>query len=308
MKIEQSLLTGVIVLVGAVAAISAPTGSAGNEGQVVITVLPAQSGSPAPELQLHELSAVQGKSSVPVVGLQRLSGDLAGMQLFVLLDDSTRSSSLGTHIGELKTFLECLPATTQVAVGYMQNGTFPMTQSFTTDHAKAADSLRPPLAAPGRNGSPYFALSELVKHWPSKEVTARRAVVMLTDGVDPYFGAAFTDDPYVDTAIQDAQKEGVTVYPIYLRGAGLYGRSDWVTNMAQSRLDQLAENTGGHAYFQGFSDPVTISPFLKDVEDRLDNQYRVTIAGLSRKGLQPVKLRSELPGLKIYAPTQIFVR
>ena len=98
------------------------------------------------------------------------------------------------------------------------------------------------------------------------------------------------------------------VYSIYLRGAGVYGRSGWVTTSAQSRLIEVGEETGGYAYFQGFTDPVTISPFLNDFKSRLENQYRVTIEPLSEKGVQPVKLRTEAPGLKIQAPTRIYMR
>jgi hypothetical protein len=98
------------------------------------------------------------------------------------------------------------------------------------------------------------------------------------------------------------------VYSIYLRGAGLYGRGSWVTTFAQSRLMEVSGETGGYAYFQGMTDPVTISPFLKDFQDRLDNQYRVTFQALQNKGVQPVKLRTELPGLKVEGPTHIYVR
>jgi hypothetical protein len=99
----------------------------------------------------------------------------------------------------------------------------------------------------------------------------------------------------------------VMVYAIYLRGAG-DGRSGWVTLAGQSRLIQVSEETGGHAYFQGFTDPVTISSFLTDIQDRFANQYQVTIEVSGEKGEQPVKLRTELPGLKIEGPTHIYVR
>jgi hypothetical protein len=275
---------------------------------MVITVRLAPGGNRSQSLEAGDLKVLEGKTPAPVVGLQRLAGDLADMQLFVFLDDSTRSSSLGTHLPELRTFLESLPATTEVAVGYMRNGTFALAQAFTADHQKAAGALRLPEAIPGENGSPYFALSDLVDHWPSKQSTGRRAVLMLTDGVDPYFGTAIMDDPYVDAAIHDALKESVMVYSIYLRGAGLYGRNDWVTNFAQSRLIEVTQETGGYAYFLAFTDPVTISPFLSDFRDRLDNQYEVTVEALNKKGVQPVTLRAELPGLKIQGPTHIYVR
>jgi hypothetical protein len=276
---------------------------------MVITVEPAHQGGSRPSsLQAGDVTVTQGKTSVPVARLQRLSGGLADMQLFIFLDDSTQSSSLGLHLPELKTFLKSLPATTQVAVGYMHNGTFALAQGFTADHQKAADALRLPAAIPGENGSPYFALSDLVNHWPSKEPAGRRAVLALTDGVDRYYDTRTADDPYVDTAILDAAKNGVAVYSIYLRGAGFYGRGDWVTTIAQSRLIQVSQETGGYAYFQDFSDPIAIAPFLSDFADRLENQYLLTLKALSGHGMQPVKLRTELPGLKVEGPSRIYVR
>lgn len=311
MKIKQGVVGGMIAvaLVAVNPGISASIPNAtGVPIQMVITVRSAPGNGRPESLEAGDLTVLRGNTPEPVVRLQRLAGDLADMQLFVLLDNSTRSSSLGIQLPELKTFLQSLPATTQVAVGYMHNGTFALTQAFTAEHQKAASALRLPVALPGENGSPYFALSDLVKHWPSKQSTDRRAVLMLTDGVDRYYSTASMDDPYVDAAIRDVLKEGVMLYSIYLRGAGLYGRSDWVTNFAQSRLIEVSQETGGYAYFQGFTDPVTISPFLKDFQDRLDNQYQVTIEALNEKGVQPVKLRTEVPGLKIQGPTHIYVR
>ncbi len=230
------------------------------------------------------------------------------MQLFVFLDDSTRSASLGTHLPELKVFLKSLPSTTQVAIGYMRNGAFALAQPFTWDHDKAATSLRLPESLPGANGSPYFALSDLARHWPSTQPSGRRAVLMLTDGVDRYFNSADMDDPYVDAAVRDALKAHVMVYSIYLRGAGRYGHGDWVTNFAQSRLIQVSEETGGNAYFETFSDPVTIAPFLNDLQERFDNQYQMTFRAQPQKGVQPVKLRPESPALKVQGPTRIYIQ
>ncbi len=301
-----------MIAVGLLAASPGFAGSIPSAGgvptEVVITARAASDRSQHETLKAGDVKVLQGNTPVPVVGFERLAGNLADMQLVVLLDDSTRSSSLGIQLPQLKTFIQALPATTQVAVGYMRNGTFSPTQSLTTDHEKAADALRLPQAIPGGNGSPYFALSDLVKHWPSKQATGRRAVLMLTDGVDRYYGSAIMDDPYVDSAMRDALKKGVLVYSIYLRGAGLYGRGGWVTNVAQSRLQEVSQETGGHAYFQDFTDPVSISPFLHNFQDRLNNQYKITIEALNHKGVEPVKLRTEVPGVKIEGPTHIFVR
>jgi len=310
MKIKR-VMTGVVaaILAAGSAAISAPkTNTTGGSTQMVITVRSALPDNRSDGLAIGDLTVLRGNSTASVVRLERLSGDLADMQLFILLDDSSRSASLSVHLPALRTFLHSLPSTTQVALGYMRNGTFGVVQAFTADHNKVASSLRLPASIPGENGSPYFVLSDLAKHWPSKQSTNRRAVLMLTDGVDPYYGAGDMDDPYVNAAIHDALKESVMVYSIYLRGAGLYGRTDWVTNFAQSRLIEVSEETGGHAYSMGFTDPVTITPFLRDLQDRLDNQYRVTIEALNDKGVQPVKLRTELRGVKVENPTHVYVR
>jgi hypothetical protein len=311
MKFEQGLVTGMLVMAFGAAspgcAASIPNAT-GDPIHMVITVRPGPGGSRPESLEARDVTVQRGNTSMPVVRLQRLAGNLADMQLFVLLDDSTGSSSLGTQVPQLKTFLDSLPASTQIAVGYMRNGTVAMAQAFTADHQKAASALRLPESVPGANGSPYFALSDLVKHWPSKESTDRRAVLMLTDGIDRYYDTATIDDPYVDAAIRDAMKESVMVYSIYLRGAGLFGHSRWATDFAQSRLMEVSRQTGGYAYFQGLTNPVAISPFLNDLQDRLANQYQVTTEWWNEKGMQPVKLRAELPGLKIEGPTHILVR
>jgi hypothetical protein len=258
-------------------------------------------------LQASDLTIAQKNTPMPVLGLQRLTGAMADMQLFVLLDDSTRSASLGVQLPEIKEFLKSLPATTQVAVGYMRNGTFALAQAFTADHQQAADALRLPTAMPGENGSPYFVLSDLAKHWPSAQATGRRTVLMMTDGVDRYYDTAIVDDPYVDSAVRDALKGGVAVYSVYLRGAG-DGRSLRATNFAQSRLLQVSEETGGYAYFQGLTDPVSVAPFLKDFRRRLENQYKLTFDAHGEHGVQAIKVRTELPSLKIESPSRIYVR
>jgi len=119
MKIDQVVVTGMMAI-----ALSASPNADGVLTPMVITVRPASE-----SLEARDLTVLQGNTRVPVVRLQRLTGDLADMELFVLLDDSTRSSSLGIQLPELKTFLQSLPATTQVAVGYMRNGTFVLAQA-----------------------------------------------------------------------------------------------------------------------------------------------------------------------------------
>ena len=238
MKISTAgSVVAALVTVGLGISLAVPD-AADVQTQMVVTARPSKAGAAPVSLAANDLTVRAGKTSLPVVRLDRLAGDMAGMQLFIFLDDATRSSALGDQLGQLKTFVQSLPASTQVAVGYMKNGGVALKQGFTTDHAQAAGALGLPMAMPGMNGNPYVALSDLVKHWPSQEATNRRGVLMLTDGVDRYWGARVVNDPYVEASARDALKAGVTVYSIYLRGAGFYGESDYVTNIAQSRLNR----------------------------------------------------------------------
>jgi hypothetical protein len=269
--------------------------------RMVITVRQPQQITPG------DVILSEDNTRLRVDNVQPLPPDLSDLQLFIYLDDSTRSSSLGIHLNELKSFVSSLPPTAKVAIGYMRNGTFAMAQPFTTDHQKAAASLRLPESLPGANGSPYFALSDLVKHWPSKE-PGRRTVLMLTDGVDRYYDQVEVDDPYVNTAISDSLKNGVEVSTIYLRGSGQFGRGAWTKDMAQSRLTQVTDQTGGYAYFEAFTDPVDIAPFLKDFHERLQDQYLISFEAANRRGVQPVKLHTELPGVKLEGPSMVYVK
>lgn len=294
----------IAVLTAGVAATAAYAAPIPSVGQMVITIQ-SRHGEPPAGLNREDVMAYSGKTRVPVTDLQKLDGNNAGMQFFILLDDSTSSSSLGVHLPELRDFVKSLPPATEVAIGYMRNGGFSLAQPFTADHAAAAATLRLPSAVPGENGSPYFAVSYLSKHWPSTAATGRRAVLMLTDGIDRYYTNQEMDDPYVNTAISDAQKKGIAVFSIYLRGAGVYPRGGWAVNVGQSRLIQLAEQTGGFAYFQGLMNPVSLAPFLEDLDVRLASQYKITFEAAAR-GLQSIKLRTEVPNLKITGPFRAY--
>jgi hypothetical protein len=108
------------------------------------------------------ISVYENRKLQDVSGWVPLRGERSGLQLVVLLDDSS-TGSLGLQLNDIKKFLTELPPTTQVAIGYMRNGSANLVQNFTPDHALAANALRLPTGTAGINGSPYFCLSSLVK-------------------------------------------------------------------------------------------------------------------------------------------------
>ena len=80
-------------------------------------------------------------------------------------------------------------------------------------------------------------------------------------------------------------------------------------NWGQNYLSQVAEETGGEAYYLGFGAPVTFAPYLEDITRRLTRQYLLTfLAKLEKKaGMQRIKLRTEVPNAELVAADRVYV-
>src|SRR6202790_1294214 len=272
---------------------SAPAGPAVN---LVVTV-EARHGSNVPEITRDDVMVYEGHDRDRATGWLPLQGDHAGLELFILLDDSS-NVSLGSQLEDIRQFISAQPATTKIGVAYMQNGTAQVVQNLTSDHMLAAKALRLPLGNPGASASPYFSLGDLIKRWP--EGNERREVLMITDGIDRYWGSG-PDNAYVDSVIEQAQRAGVIVFTIYTPGEGHYGHSFWRMNWGQNYLSQVADETGGEAYYLGFGAPVTFAPYLEDITRRLGRQYLLTFIPKPEKkaGMQRVKLQTEVPNAEL---------
>ena len=225
----------------------------------------------------------------------------------LLLDDSA-SSSINTEISTLKQFVNSLPSTTEVAVGYMRNGMTQMAADFTSDHAAAANSIRLVMGPGGADVSPYDSLSDAIKRWPEKRAE-RREMIMISSGIEGLGGGYTSDNPYVNKGIRDAQAAGVIVYTIYTPAVGHYGHSFWRANWGQNFLAQLSDETGGESYFIGFGAPVSFQPFLNEIRQRLNHQFLLTfLARPERKsGLQPVKVRVIEKDADVAAADRVYV-
>src|SRR5208337_4029342 len=119
-------------------------------------------------------------------------------------------ASRGTQLEDIRNFIMAQPATTKVGVAYMQIGSPKIAQGLTTDHALAANALRVSLGNLASSASPYFSLADLMKNWPSG--AERREILMISNGIDHDWNAGMAqDDPYVDAAIEQAQRAGIVV-------------------------------------------------------------------------------------------------
>jgi hypothetical protein len=243
-------------------------------------------------------------------------------QVALLIDDGL-TRNVGIQLNDLRSFATSLPPQTELLIGYMTNGTVSVVMPFTTDHEAAAAKIRLPFGVPGQSASPYFCLSEFVKHWPSggdAESDSRsleenaaalhkaRFVMMITNGVDPYNGSTSVlnqDSPYVKTAIEDAQRAGASVSSIYYRDSGF--RNGSAAFSGQSYLNQLAEGTGGESYYQGLMTPVALAPYFKQFVRDLSETYIASFPANAdgHDHLVSLKFSSEGPKLKLRYPEEV---
>jgi hypothetical protein len=256
-------------------------------------------------LVVGDVMVYEGHDRDQVIDTVPLVGDHAGLELFLLIDDAS-NSSLDSQLQDLSKFITSLPATTAIGIGYMRDGTVQIAQNLTTDHARAAKSLRLPLGDPGASPSPYFSVVDLVKRWPESPV--RREVLMISDGVDRFYGSG-PDDPYVNSAIEAVQKAGIIVYTIYAPGVGHVGHSFFRINWGQNYLGQIADETGGELYNYSFGPAVAFAPFLEDLSRHLNHQVLLTFTPKpeNKPGLRQVKFRTEVPNAEIVGPDRVFV-
>ena len=275
----------------------------GIPARVVVTV-EARHGKEVPEVRAEDVAVMQGKQRDKVTSWQPVNH--VGMQLFLLVDDSLSSVDVGSKLRDIASFINSQPANTLVGVAYMRNGAALIAQQLTSDHAVAAKALRLPIGEVGGT-SPYFSLQDLLKRWP--ESSATREVVMISSGIDPLWDGHDLDDPYLNAAIEDAQKKSVVVNALYARAAGHGGHTFWRINWGQNFLSQLADATGGESYFLGNDSPVSFTPYFDELNQRMGHQFVLAFEAQPGKksGLERIKLSTEVPNAELVAQQKVYV-
>ena len=282
-------------------------------GQNIVVTAEGRHGAPPPEVTRDEITVDIGKHPAHVEEWTPLGGDRAALDLYIAIDDGL-DTDVGIQFKSLKSFFADQPASTRIGLAYLRNGEALIAAPLTSDHQRVAAALRLPLGEPGISASPYVSLSDLIKKWPSTgsdlikkwpSTGARREILVISSGADPY-SPADALNPYLLNTIEDAQRAGILVHSIYYAGAGHLGHNFFRINWGVNYLSELGDGTGGEAYWQGFGSPVAFDSFLKDFNQRLTNQYLLTLTPADSKGgLEPIRIMSSNPQVSLVAPKQI---
>jgi hypothetical protein len=299
---------------------AAPAGGT-QPAALVVTAEPVKGDGGPAALTAQDVQVRVAKDRVKVNDLIAAQGDRAGLQLFILIDD-TCTTDLGSLLGDVRAFIAAQPKTTTVGVGYMSNAITQIAQNFTEDKDAAAKAVRLPLGQLSAMDSPYLSLQDLVKRWPASKI--RREVIMITDGIDRLrnfggggggFGPRGSINSFsnqsgdVDSTSSIAQKSGVIVYGIYAQGVGSAGRSFWSANVGQSGISQISQETGGESFILGTQNAVSFAPYLNTIQRMLNNQYFLIfqVTPLKKADLRPVKISTEISNVEIVSAKNVLV-
>jgi hypothetical protein len=300
----------IAVIVGTVLAASpafAQRNDQQGQGRAIVTVLPSHPSDNIAQIPQGFKVKVNGKDST-VTSFTPLQDSNSPVELILLIDSGARTS-LGSQFNDLETFVKEMPPNTRMAIAYMENGRAVLGGQLSSDGADVLKGLHVSSGFPGSNASPYFCLSDLAKKWPSHDRTARREVLMITDGVDNYDRRYDPDDPYVSAAINDSVRAGMIVYSIYWKDMGRANNTWYESNAGQNLLLMVTQATGGNSYWEGIGNPVTLQPFLQDLRRRLNHQYELSFSAPStgKPEVASLKIDLKVPSAKVDAPQRVLL-
>lgn len=270
---------------------------------VTIPVTIRVKGRVAPESELRPVDFTISEDGEPQTILSiRALGTNAPINLIVLIQDDV-VSSVSLEMKPLAQFIRSLPRGSRVSIGYLRTGSLQIRQKFTADLEKASRTLRPPLGfATAAPFNPYVEIVDALKRFDSQPA-GRRAILLVSDGVDVSrgFESSFQSVD-LERAITEAQRRAVAVYAFFAPTVNAANSFNLIPN-GQSSLQKLADQTGGHAFFQGLSAPTSFDPFLRELNRTLDQQIALTyLSTHPKKGFHRVKITSLTPDVDLNYP------
>ena len=255
------------------------------------------------ELQNIDLTVSEDGEPQTILSIRGI-GTNSPITLAVLIQEDV-VPSVGNEIKGMADFIRGLPKGSRVMVGYLRTGSLQTKQKFTTDLEKAAKALRPPSGFAGTGPfNPYIEVIEALKKFDSQP-TGRRAILLVSDGLDISRGldtSGPTQSVDLQRAINESQRRSVAIYGFY--APTVTATSPTLAANAQSSLLRLANETGGHAFFQGLGVPVSFDPFIRELDVSLEKQVALTFLSTHmNKGFHRIDVKSATPGVKVTFPS-----
>lgn len=303
-QLTSSLLFAFLLFTASPAGAQPPQSASSKVPVTTAVTMLAPNFTAPPPVSKADVMVYSGTQRQDVSALEPAQGDHSALQLAILIDDL---SKIDTQLPDLRKFIQGLPNTTEVGVFYADNGTVRTAADFSTDHEAVAKKVRLTLGLGASPASIYISMMDFMSHWPATD--GRREFLVIADGIDRFRGDPASPD--VPATIERAQKTGIVIHTLYAEGADYVAHNLFRKNYGQSNLAEMADATGGQAFFQGLNTPISFTPYLNQLDMVLHNQYFLTFTtGRSQKKegeLRAFRVRSEQHNVEILAARRIFV-
>lgn len=274
----------------------AHTGQAGGrEVTIPVTVHPHgdRAREIADKLQPGDFSVRENNRRQQIISVKRPSE--APLVLAVLIQDDL-ISRVNTELSSIKEFIRGLPEGSRVMVGYLTVGDLRVAHEFTTDLARASDSVRVVVGSQSATPfNPYLGVVATLKRFDSQPA-GRRVVLMISDGLDTSRGLRSASPSLsldLDRAIREAQRRAVAVSTFYAPSVGLTSFNRIAISYGQGSLNRLADETGGDAFFMGDTF-VSFSPYFRELNELIKRHWLITYRSTSSgSGFRKVEVTTE---------------
>lgn len=267
----------------------------GREVSILVTAHPhnEQMRAAAQKIEPDDFAVREDDRPQRIVSVKNASE--ASPVIAILIQDNL-ISQVDNEIKGIRKFILSLPEGSRVMIGYLTVGSLRVTRDFTTDRRQASDALRIIKSDEGSAPyNPYVEVIEALRHYDSQPA-GRRLMLLISDGLDLSHGlsdASPTQSIDLDRAIRETQRLGVAVYSFYAPSIGLTRLNLEAANFGQGSLLRISDETGGEAFFSGFSF-VTFDGYFKELNDLLKRQWLITYSSSNTgPGLHRIKVTAE---------------
>ena len=280
----------------------------GGVRTVTIPITVRRRGARGPQRELQNIGILtvrEDNEEQRILSICALGTDTP-ISVAVLIQDDV-VSSIDNEIKAIKDFITRLPKGSRVMVGYIKAGSLEVRQKFTADLEGAASKLRIPIGS--ASAAPYNPYVEIVEGLRRFEAMpkGRRAMLVVSDGLDTSHGldsSSPTQSIDLERAIKEAQREAVAVYSFYAPSVASASINNLrLISNGQSSLERLANETAGHAFFQGTGTPVSFDPFLRALAGTFTRQIALTyLSTHPNKGFHRIDISSDINDIEIDHP------
>ncbi|HMV87514.1 MAG TPA: hypothetical protein PLD20_14370 [Blastocatellia bacterium] len=267
----------------------------GKEVTILVTAVPQNERAReiAAKLQPNDFIVTEEKQKQQILSVKRARE--APMSIAVVLQDDL-VSHVNNEIQCIKDFIRQLPEGTRVMTAYITAGSLRVTQEFTADRGRAADSMRIIAGSPNVSSySPYIEITDALQRFEGQP-PGRHIMLLVSDGLDLSSGYRYASPSfslYLDQAVNEAQRRGVVIFPFFAPSSRSFRWDRFAINYGQGSLNRLADETGGEAFFSGW-DFVTFDPYFRELNELLDRQWLITYRSSNTgKGFRRIEVTTD---------------